>query len=175
MGANYRLSELQAALGNVALERFPEQVEQRAQMAVYLEEGLGEIPGVRLLRRDPRHTVRSFYRYVFAIQPEIFGADHDVICYALMAEGIPCWEGYEALHHCSLFRPRISKLPVPSAFPERFAWNETDFSEARRACGQEAVWLDECIFRAGKQGIDDTISAIRKVQSHAEELEVLRQ
>jgi dTDP-4-amino-4,6-dideoxygalactose transaminase len=170
LGANYRLPELQAALGNVALERFPEQARQREEMAAYLEESLSEIPGVRLLKRDPRHTTRSFYRYIFAVQPEVFGAEHDVVCYALFAEGIPCWTGYEAMHHYELFQPGLSRLPVPSAFPERFKFDEMDLPEAERACKHEAVWLDECIFRAGRQGVDDAVAAIAKIQASAAEL-----
>jgi len=175
MGANYRLPELQAALGNVALERFPEQARQREEMAAYLEESLSEISGIRLLKRDPRHTTRSFYRYVFAIQPEVFGAEHDVVCYALAAEGIPCWEGYEAMHHYELFQPGLSRLPVPSAFPERFAFDEMHLPEAEHACEHEAVWLDECIFRAGRQGVDDTVAALHKIQAHSAELASLKQ
>jgi dTDP-4-amino-4,6-dideoxygalactose transaminase len=170
MGANYRLPELQAALGNVALERFPEQARQREEMAAYLEESLSEIAGVRLLKRDPRHTTRSFYRYIFAVQPEVFGAEHDVVCYALAAEGIPCWVGYEAMHHYELFQPGLSKLAVPGAFPERFEFDKMDFPEAERACEHEAVWLDECIFRAGRPGVDDAIAAIAKVQANAAEI-----
>jgi 3-amino-5-hydroxybenzoate synthase len=38
MGSNYRMGELQAALLNVGLERFPEQMEQREKMADYMDE-----------------------------------------------------------------------------------------------------------------------------------------
>ena len=44
MGVNYRWSELHAAIGLVALKRFPAQMAQRAEMADYLEECLSEIP-----------------------------------------------------------------------------------------------------------------------------------
>jgi dTDP-4-amino-4,6-dideoxygalactose transaminase len=170
MGANYRLTELQAALGNVALERFPEQVRQRAETAAYLEESLSEIPGVRLLRRDPRHTTRSFYCYVFALQPEIFGADHSAVCPAMIAEGVPCHTGYRGMHRYELFQPTLSRLPVPNAFPERFKFDEMSFPEVERAADGEAVWLGEHIFRAGRQGIDDLIAALRKIQTNAAEL-----
>jgi dTDP-4-amino-4,6-dideoxygalactose transaminase len=170
MGANYRMTELQAALVNVALERFPEQARQREEMAAYMDEALSDMPGVRILKRDSRHTRRSFYRYIFAINPEVFGAGHEVVCYALLAEGIPCWEGYPAMHHYDLFQPRLSKLPVPAAFPERFRFEEMHLPEAERAAEHEAVWLDETIFRAGPQGVDDAVAAIRKVQAHASEL-----
>jgi dTDP-4-amino-4,6-dideoxygalactose transaminase len=166
MGANYRLPELQAALLNVALERFPDQARAREEMADYMDESLSELPGVRVLRRDPRHTVRPFYRYIFAIDPDQFGgATHDLVCEALYHEGIPCWEGYAAMHHYDLFQPARSRLPVPSAFPERFRFETMHFPEAERACEREAVWLDERIFRAGRQGVDDAVRAIQKVQA----------
>lgn len=170
MGSNYRMTEFQAALGIVALERFPEQLRQRDEMANYLEESLSEVPGVRLLKRDLRHTRRSFYRYVFAIDPGVFGADHDVVCAALAAEGISCWVGYEAMHRYDLFQPQRSKLAVPNAFPEYFQFEKMSFPVAERACEHEAVWLDESVFRAGKQAIDDTVNALRKLIGNRAEL-----
>jgi hypothetical protein len=41
---------------------------------------------------------------------------------------------------------------------------------ATRACEDEAVWLDENVFRAGQKGVDDAIKAIKKIQKNAIEL-----
>jgi dTDP-4-amino-4,6-dideoxygalactose transaminase len=169
-GANYRMSELTCALAAVGLERFPEQVKQREEMIGYMEESLSEIPGIRLLRRDPRHTTRSFYQFTFALQPEIFGAEHKEVCYALNGEGIPCHTGYEAMHNYTLFQPGLSKLAVPSAFPEYFDFEKMEYPEATRACEHESVVLDERVFRAGPKGVDDAIKALKKVQINAADL-----
>lgn len=173
-GSNYRMTEIQAALGNVALERFPEQIAQREAMIDYLEENLSQVPGVRILKQDERYTRKSLYRYIFAVKPEIFGAEHDEVCLALYAEGIPCWNGYPAMHHYDLFQPKLSKLPVPSAFPEYFDFESKSFPEAERACEHEAVWLDESVFRAGKQGIDDVVKALKKIQNNTPALKVAK-
>jgi dTDP-4-amino-4,6-dideoxygalactose transaminase len=170
MGANYRLSELQAALALVGIERFPAQAKQREEMAAYMDEALSEIKGVRILKRDERHTTRSFYRYIFAVDPSGFGVEHDVLCAALDAEGIGCWIGYEAMHNYELFKPQTSKLAVPNAFPEYFEFEKMNLPEATRACEHEAVWLDEAVFRAGPQGVDDVVTAIKKIQQNAQEL-----
>jgi dTDP-4-amino-4,6-dideoxygalactose transaminase len=170
MGGNYRMTELQSALALVGIERFPEQARQREQMAAYMDEALSEVPGVRVLPRNPHHTTRSFYRYIFAIDPQVFGVEHDVLCAALDAEGVDCWEGYEAMHHYSLFQPRNSKLAVPNAFPERFDFAKMSFPVAERACEHEAVWLDEAIFRCGRQGVDEAVAALKKIQKNAVEL-----
>jgi hypothetical protein len=42
-----------------------------------------------------------------------------------------------------------------------------EMPEATRACEHEAVWLDENIFRAGPQGVDDAVSALKKIQENA--------
>ena len=169
-GGNFRLSELQAALALAGIERFPAQARQREEMAAYMDEALSEIQGVRVLKRDPRHTTRSFYRYIFAIHPEEFGLEHELLCAALEAEGIDAWTGYEAMNNYELFQPQKSKLAVPSVFPEYFDFSKMNFPEATRACEHEAVWLDEAIFRAGPQGVDDAVAAIRKIQNNAAEL-----
>jgi dTDP-4-amino-4,6-dideoxygalactose transaminase len=170
VGANFRLSEIAAALALVGIERFPAQSKQREEMAAYMDESLSEIKGVRLLKRDPRHTTRSFYRYIFAIDPQEFGMEHDLLAGAMDAEGIECWTGYEAMNNYTLFQPQKSKLAVPNAFPEYFDLKNIKLPEAQRACEHEAVWLDEAVFRAGPQGVDDAVAAIKKIQQNADAL-----
>ncbi len=169
-GGNFRLSEVQAVLALRGIERFPAQAKQREEMAAYMDEALSEVHGVRVLKRDERHTTRSFYRYMFAIQPEKFGVEHDVLCIALDAEGVGCWLGYKAMHNYDLFQPQRSRLAVPRAFPEYFDFRKMHLPEATRACEHEAVWLDEAVFRAGPQGVDDAVAALKKIQRNASEL-----
>ena len=125
---------------------------------------------MRVLPRDPRHTTRSFYRYIFAIDPDVYGFNHDLVCAALDQEGIGCWVGYEAMHHYELFQPQLSKLPVPTVYPERFDFGAMDLPEAEAACEQEAVWLDEATFRSGQQGVDDAVAAMQKIYDNREAL-----
>jgi dTDP-4-amino-4,6-dideoxygalactose transaminase len=170
MGANYRLGEFQAALGVVGLQRFPDQLKQRSEAANYLEEALSEIPGVRMLRRDPRITTRAIYIYGFAIDPKVFKTTHEAVCAALDAEGIPCDTGYPPMSRYDLFQPGLSRLPVPSAFPERFDYSKKSLPAAERAGDVESVWLDESVFRDGHKGVDDFITALKKVQANGDEL-----
>jgi dTDP-4-amino-4,6-dideoxygalactose transaminase len=146
------------------------QAEEPEAMADYADEAISEVPGVRVLPRDPRHTTRSFYRYILAIESEVFGLEHDAVCYALDQEGIPCWVGYEAMHRYDLFQLQLSRLPVPSAFLERFRFDERQFPAAERVCEREAVWSDESVFRSGRQGVDDAVAALRKIYENRDSL-----
>jgi dTDP-4-amino-4,6-dideoxygalactose transaminase len=170
VGGNFRLSEIAAALALVGIERFPAQAKEREAMADYMDEALSEIPGIRLLKRDPRHSTRSFYRYIFAIDPEEFGMEHDLLVGALDAEGVESWTGYEAMNNYTLFQPQKSRLAVPNAFPEYFDFQNMKLPAAQQACEHEAVWLDENVFRAGQKGVDDAVNAIKKIQRNAVEL-----
>jgi dTDP-4-amino-4,6-dideoxygalactose transaminase len=170
MGVNYRMSELQTALGLVALERFPEQYKQRAAAADYLEENLSEMPGIQMLKRDLRQTRRNLYRYVFKIDPEYFNCTHDIFCKALSAEGTPVDTGYPGMHRYELFQPALSKLPVPSAFPEYFDFENMSLPVVERASEREAVWMGESIFRSGEEGVDDLVHGIQKLIENRAEL-----
>lgn len=170
LGANFRSSELHAALAGAQLERLPAQTQQREETVAYLDEALSELPGLRVLRPDPRITRRSVYHYIFAIDPAAWGVAPEAVCAALDAEGLDAATGYPPMHHYDLFQPLLSRLPVPSAHPERFDFATMELPVATRACEQEAIWLGEGVFRAGKDGIDQAVAAIRKVYEHRAEL-----
>jgi dTDP-4-amino-4,6-dideoxygalactose transaminase len=170
-GANYRLGELNAALLSVAMDRFPEQQEQRERQGRYFEDIAGQVPGVRIMRHDERITRWSFYRYIVAIEPEAFaGRTHEAVCDALEAEGVGAWTGYEPMSRYDLFQPALSRLPVAVEHADRLDPSRMSFPVAEAAGLREAVYLDENVFRAGRGGVDDAVEALAKVQRHAEEL-----
>jgi dTDP-4-amino-4,6-dideoxygalactose transaminase len=171
LGANLRLSELQAAILEVGLTRLPEQAAAREENAAYLEEALSEIPGVRPLRRDDRQTRRACFQYIFVIDPAEFGGlTNRQVCQALAAEGIPVSPGYEVMNNYTLFRPTPENHPVAKLLPERFDFASQHFPVAQRASEREAVWMDQSVLLGDRQGVDDAVEALRKVQQHVDEL-----
>jgi hypothetical protein len=74
------------------------------------------------------------------------------------------------MHRYNLFQPHLSRLPVPSAFPEYFEFDKMSFPVAEQTSLHEAIWLEENVFRAGRKGIDDVISALMKIQENSSEL-----
>ena len=170
-GANYRLGELHAALLTIAIERFPAQQAERAEMGGYFEELLRDCPGVRVLEHDTRITRWSFYRYILAIEPGSFaGHTNDVVCDALEAEGVGAWTGYEPMSRYDLFQPSLSRLPVCVEFADRLDPSTMSFPVAEAAGLRESVYIDENVFRSGRRGIEDAIEAIVKIQRYADEL-----
>jgi dTDP-4-amino-4,6-dideoxygalactose transaminase len=170
-GANYRLGELQAALLLRALERLPVQQAQRAEAAGWFQELAAQVPGVRLLPPDERITRWSFYRYIVLIDPEAFaGASNLAVCEALEAEGVGAWEGYQPMSRYDLFQPGLSRLPVAVEHADRLDPARMSFPVAEDAALRRTVYLDESVFRAGRQGVEDAVTALAKIQRHAAEL-----
>jgi dTDP-4-amino-4,6-dideoxygalactose transaminase len=170
-GANYRLSELGAALLCAQLDRFEAQRALREEGERILEELIGDVEGVRMNPVDERVTRRSFYRYILRIDPEAFaGASNQTVADALEAEGIGAEVQYPPMSRYDLFQPRKSRLPVCVEYADRLDPAHMSFPVAESAAERESLYLNENVFRAGRRGIEDVIEALAKVQRHADEL-----
>ena len=170
-GANYRLSELGAALLCSQLDRFEEQRTRREEGERLLEELIGDVTGVRLNPVDERVTRRSFYRYILRIDPEAFaGVDNQTVADALVAEGVGAEVQYPPMSRYDLFQPGKSRLPVCLEYADRLDPARMSFPVAESAAERESLYLNENVFRAGRRGIEDVIEALAKVQRHADEL-----
>jgi dTDP-4-amino-4,6-dideoxygalactose transaminase len=170
-GANYRLSDLNAALLVVAMQRFPAQQAERAVTGKAFEREVAAVPGVRVMPHDERVTRWSFYNYILAIDPEMFaGATNEVVCAAMEAEGIPAEVQYPSMNRYELFQPSLSRLPVAVEFADRLDMQAMSFPVAEAAGQRESVYFMENVFRDGDRGIDDAVEALAKIQRHAGEL-----
>jgi dTDP-4-amino-4,6-dideoxygalactose transaminase len=160
VGHNYRLTEFQAAVLLVQLERLAAQTAAREDHASRLEACLKDVAGIRTLPRDPRQTRRAIYHFVLRYDPAAFGGVHrDAFVAALAAEGVPA-EGvfYEAVFRSPLF-------PAP---PGSFRAMPCPVSE--RAAYAESVWIPHWVLEGCAGDVEDVAAAIRKVCDHASEL-----
>ncbi len=93
-GTNWRMTEMQSALGRVALRKVPQWVERRRRLASALDENLSGIHGIRLCRPPPEIS-HAYYKYYAFVCPELLraGWDRNRIMQAIRAEGIQCSVG----------------------------------------------------------------------------------
>jgi dTDP-4-amino-4,6-dideoxygalactose transaminase len=170
-GANYRLSELNAALLEVAMRRFPAQQEQRAIAGKAFEAMAAGIPGVTTMPVDARVTRWSFYNYILKIDPGAFaGRTNGVVCAAMEAEGIEAEVQYPSMNRYELFQPSLSRLPVAVAHADRLDPTTMSFPVAEAAGQRESVYFMETTFRDGERGVRDAAEALAKIQANAAEL-----
>src|SRR5262249_29118704 len=93
-GTNWRLTEMQSAIGRVLLQKLPKLVERRRQNAAILTKRFAGIPGLRATVPPPM-IGHSYYKYYAFVRPEALrtGWIRDRIIAAINAEGIPCFTG----------------------------------------------------------------------------------
>ena len=92
-GMNYRMTELQAAVGRVQLKKLAGIIGQRKKIAGKLLAGLESAPGL-VLPVEPEGYSHSWWYFVIRADREVVSAGTEKITEALAAEGIPAWTGY---------------------------------------------------------------------------------
>ncbi|MBX3354353.1 MAG: DegT/DnrJ/EryC1/StrS aminotransferase family protein [Phycisphaeraceae bacterium] len=94
MGSNYRMTEMQAAIGRVQLRRLPAWIAARQRNAATLRAVLEESPLIDLRWPSPREG-HVFYRVAAQVRPEALapGWSRDRIMTEISALGVPCFVG----------------------------------------------------------------------------------
>ena len=93
-GTNYRMIEMQAAIGRVMLKKLDEWVKRRRRLAGILTDGFKEIPALRITI-PPDHIYHSYYKYYVFVRPERLrdGWNRNRILKELEKRGVPCGTG----------------------------------------------------------------------------------
>ena len=93
-GTNWRMTEVQSAIGRVALRHLPKWLEHRRQNAAVLTEGLSKVSAISTFAPPP-HVSHSYYKYYAFLRSDLLRPDwsRDRFVRALQAEGIPCGSG----------------------------------------------------------------------------------
>jgi dTDP-4-amino-4,6-dideoxygalactose transaminase len=172
LGANYRMTELQAALLLGQLEALPEFREKRTKRAARLSKALASISNVRPLPPQPGLTQETIYNYVFQYRPTGQAPARDLFVAALDKEGIPC-DGrfYEPVYSSDLFYVTPENCPqlvVGRDKPMDYKQSKCPVSE--KAGYNEAVWLPQFLLIGEDNDVEDVIRAVEKVASNLSEL-----
>jgi len=90
-GTNWRMTEMQSAIGRIQLRRL---VAARRHHAAFLNQELASVPAIRLTI-PPEDFFHSYYKYYFFLRPELIKKDwsRDRIIQAINECGVPCFSG----------------------------------------------------------------------------------
>ncbi len=94
VGTNWRMTEVQAAIGRRQLLKVPAWLEQRRRNAEILATSLAQLPALRI-PVPPNHIHHAFYRFCAFVRPEMLKPDwnRDRILQAVSSRGVPCSGG----------------------------------------------------------------------------------
>ncbi len=94
IGTNWRITEIQAAIGRYQLQQLPQWSSNRKRNGQYLTESLTGIGGVRVTRPPPG-VEHAYYKYYFFVVPELLSSswNRDRIVAEIHSAGTPCFTG----------------------------------------------------------------------------------
>jgi dTDP-4-amino-4,6-dideoxygalactose transaminase len=168
ISGNYRLNEFAGAILNCQLDRLKEQAERRDANGRYLDEKLGQIPGIAPQRRDAFATRNAHHLYLFRFDETRFGISRQKFLEALAAEGIPAAPGYVV----PLYR---QPLFMNKAFGPYSAAAGQDYTNVRLpVCEQisnsQGAWLYQAVLLGDRADMDDVVNAMAKIYEHRDAL-----
>lgn len=93
-GTNFRMTEIQAALGRVALRKLPKWLEKRRTFANLYNQSFKDTPALRLTIAGSEIN-HAYYKYYCFIRPELIKPDWDIIRIIenINAHGVPVMSG----------------------------------------------------------------------------------
>lgn len=98
LGYNFRMNEVQAAVGRVQLTRLDDYVERRRNNSHRLAELLKDVNGL-IMPYEPDEVKHVFYKFIITLDRNVFDIPVKDFVSALRAEGIPCSRRYPTPIH----------------------------------------------------------------------------
>lgn len=167
LAPNYRMTELQGAVGLAQLKKLPWICERRHALGERLTGGISDLPGI-YPHRITEGGWSSYWFYMLRIDEQELGATRAEFVEALRAEGIPCTEGYitRPVYCYDVLAKR--QILRNSGFPLDPVFHEGTPSYGPGLCPvAEEVLSTACRLPINEfytdQDIEDMIEAIRKV------------
>ena len=109
-GFNYRMTDIQAAVGLVQLEKLDAMVGRRRELAARYHALLADVPGVRPVR-DPEYGQSNFQSFWVLLDPS-FPIGRDTLLGRLAAAGVSARRGIMAAHLEPAYAD-VSHVPLP--------------------------------------------------------------
>lgn len=166
VGANYRITELQAALLRAQWTRFPQQCARRNANGLRLDTLLGMVPGLRPLPRASLGCdVNGYHLYVFRYDEATWGIPRSLFVRAMNAEGIPVQSGYTTpLYEWPAF---VQKQFGPFS-ASRAGYADVEVHRARcpvmeRVSKHEGCWIKQSVLLAEPEEMDTIGLAAQRV------------
>lgn len=163
---NYRMTELQGAVGIAQLKKLPWICERRHELGDAITKGINGLPGISVHQVEA-DNYGTYWFYMLRVNESELGCTREEFSVALAAEGIPNSAGYIAsvMYMQPLFQERQAYLG------SHFPFDLTGITYAEGLCPnaeailQTAIRLSVNEFHTD-QDAEEVVQAIRKVVNH---------
>lgn len=175
IGYNFRLGEIEAAIGIEQLKKLDRIVAKRQRTAEQLTEGLIRLRGLRppVVKPDCTH---SYYMYPMVLDVDGLGVSRERIMEALTAEGVEgLAAGYACLHLLPMYQKKIAY--GSNGFPWTSDICKRDVSYAKGICpvaenlhDSTYIGFQICLFELTSDEVGQIVEAFHKVWAQMDRL-----
>jgi perosamine synthetase len=174
IGHNFRLGEIECAIGIEQLKKLSKLIESRQSIANRLTNGL---KGLRGLRTPvvKQHCTHVYYVYPLILDIEILGIKKQAIRDALQAEGVEVSNRYQNIHLLPLYQKKIAYGSSGFPWTSDICNREVDYRKGICPVAEEMndltyLGFGMCVFDLTDNDVDLIISAFKKVWSNIDVL-----
>lgn len=170
VGHNFRLGELECAIGRAQLKKLPEVVRSRQGLASRLSAGLSGLKGL-ILPEVTDNATHVYYIYPLILDVDVLDVSREQLAKALRAEGVDVSTQYQNLHLLPMYQNKIAY--GDSGFPWSASFSRQDISYKKGICpvaenlnDQSYLGFGMCVYDLNDADIDLIVNAFRKVWFH---------
>lgn len=167
IGHNFRLGEIECAMGIEQLKKLSKFVQSRQALAERLTEGLKGLRGLQtpVVRTDCTHV---YYVYPMILNVQELGVSRDRIHAALHAEGVEVSKSYQNIHLLPMYQKKMAY--GSQGFPWTSDICQRDVSYSKGICPVAEKLNDStylgfgmCVYDLSDRDIDLIVGAFQKV------------
>jgi len=172
IGHNFRLGEIECAIGIEQIKKLPSLVSKRQKLAEILTNGLKDLPGLKtpLIGRDRTHV---YYVYAMQLDLDLLDLSREKICAALNAEGVPISSKYQNIHLLPIYQKKIAYGSKGFPWNSEICKRQVSYEKGICPIAEELndktyIGFNICLYNLDKEDIELIISAFHKVWENLE-------
>lgn len=167
LGFNFRMGEIEAAIGIQQLKKINNLVEIKINIAEHLIKGLKKLRGITT-PKIPNNYTHSYYVLPLILDVKEIGIDRKTVTEALIAEGVPIGSGYQNIHMLPIYQHKIAY--GDSGFPWSYKDTRKTISYKKGICPiaeelheKTFFFIPICSYELFECDADKIIEAFNKV------------
>lgn len=167
IGHNFRLGEIECAMGIEQLKKLDRFVQSRQALANRLTEGLHGLRGLQTSVVKPGCT-HVYYVYPMVLDIEALGVSRERIHAALQAEGVAVSKHYQNIHLLPLYQRKIAYGSMGFPWTSDICRRDVDYSKgicpvAEQLNDSTYLGFGMCVYDLTEDDVDLIVTAFQKV------------
>jgi dTDP-4-amino-4,6-dideoxygalactose transaminase len=175
IGNNFRLGEIECAIGIEQLKKLKGFVEGRQHAAARLNAGLQGLPGLRTPSVEPECT-HAYYMYPMVLDVDKLGVSRSVIIKALEAEGvIGLASGYANIHMLPMYQNKTAYGSSGFPWSSEICRREVTYAHGICPVAEELhertyIGFAMCMHELDEEEVELMVTAFKKVWANLDSL-----